>query len=160
MALFEIRKGRKEDIPGTLALIKELAEYERAKNEVEVTESELLNDGFGNNPAFGLFVASRENEIIGIAVYYHKYSTWKGRCVFLEDLVVKEDERQHGIGKLLFDEVVKVAKDSNARRLEWQVLDWNEPAIKFYQKLGASLDPEWLNGKLAYNQIQNYFQNI
>jgi len=160
MALFEIRKGRKEDIPGTLALIKELAEYERAKNEVEVTESELLNDGFGNNTAFGLFVASRENEIIGIAVYYHKYSTWKGRCVFLEDLVVKEDERQHGIGKLLFDEVVKVAKDTNARRLEWQVLDWNEPAIKFYQKLGASLDPEWLNGKLAYNQIQNYFQNI
>lgn len=160
MTPIEIRIGRKEDIPGTLALIKELAKYERAENEVEVTESELLNDGFGSSPAYGLFVASRNDEIIGIALYYHKYSTWKGRCIFLEDLVVKEAERQHGIGKLLFDEVVRVAKESHARRLEWQVLDWNEPAIKFYQKLGATLDPEWLNGKLVYASIQNYFNNL
>jgi GNAT superfamily N-acetyltransferase len=153
-----IRKGEPKDVPAALALIKELAEYERAPDEVEVTESELLEDGFGQNPSFGLFVAEYESQIIGIALYYFKYSTWKGKCVFLEDLVVKESFRRFGAGRLLFDEVVKVAKDMGARRLEWQVLEWNEPALFFYRKVGANLDSEWINGKLIYSQIQNYFE--
>jgi len=149
-----IRKGLPSDISQVLSLIKELAYYERAAAEVEITEQELLEDGFGNNPAYGLFVAEAGSDLIGIALYYEKYSTWKGRCIFLEDLVVREQYRSRGIGSLLFTSVVEVAKQRNYRRLEWQVLEWNHPAIAFYRKLGASLDPEWINGKLTYSQLQ------
>jgi len=149
-----IRKGLPADIPQVLALIRELAEYERAAGEVEVSEQELLEDGFGHDSAYGLFVAEAEKDIVGIALYYEKYSTWKGRCLFLEDLVVRESFRSMGIGSRLFDKVVEVAKEKNYRRLEWQVLEWNEPAIAFYRKKGAILDPEWINGKLTYSQLQ------
>lgn len=151
-----IRKGEAADVPRILELIRELAAYERAADQVEVSEEELLQDGFGAQPVYGLFVAEMNGRIEGIALYYIKYSTWKGKCVFLEDLVVTEKLRGRGIGKLLFDQVVEVAGRMHARRLEWQVLDWNEPAIRFYEKLGAHLDPEWLNGKLVYDQIQHY----
>ena len=152
-----IRKGTKNDLPQTLRLIKELAEYEKAPLEVAVTIEEMERDGFGEHPVFGFFVAEAEGGIVGIALYYIKYSTWKGKCVFLEDLIVTEKFRQSGIGKKLFDEVVKVAKAMNARRMEWQVLEWNEPAIRFYKKVNANLDAEWLNGRLVDEQIQNYF---
>lgn len=153
---FSIRKGIKTDLPQVLGLIKELAIYEKAPLEVAVTLEEMERDGFGPNPIFQYYVAEMEGKIVGIALYYIKYSTWKGKCVFLEDIIVTEQYRQFGIGKKLFDEVVKVAKETKARRLEWQVLEWNEPAIKFYKKLNATLDPEWWNGKLTDEQMKEY----
>lgn len=149
-----VRQGVKSDLPQVLNLVKELAAYEKAPNEVEVTVEEMEKDGFGEHPVFSFFVAEQNGKILGIAIYYVKYSTWKGKCLFLEDIVVTESHRQEGIGKRLFDEVLKVAKAMKVRRLEWQVLEWNEPAIRFYKKMNAHLDPEWINGKLVYEQIQ------
>jgi len=150
-----IRKGIKSDLPRVLGLIRELATYEKAPDEVTVTIEELEKDGFGEHPVFNFFVAEKET-IIGIALYYIKYSTWKGKCIFLEDLIVTEEFRKYGIGKKLFDEVVNVTKEMKAARLEWQVLEWNEPAIKFYKKLNSNFDKEWINCKLTGEQIQNY----
>lgn len=151
-----IRKGTKTDLPVVLNLVKELAIYEKAPNEVTVTLSDMERDGFGESPIFSFFVAEKDGTILGIALYYIKYSTWKGKCVFLEDIIVTEEYRQYGIGKKLFDEVVKVAKSMNVKRLEWQVLEWNEPAIKFYKKLNAHFDEEWINCKLTDKEIQEY----
>ena len=117
---YTIRKGVKADLPQVLNLIRELAVYERAPLEVTVTVEEMEQDGFGDNPIFKFFVAESENEIIGISLYYIKYSTWKGKCIFLEDIIVTEQLRKHGIGKKLFDEVVKIAKETKVKRLEWQ----------------------------------------
>lgn len=151
-----IRKGLKPDLPQVLKLIQELATYEKAPNEVAVTIAEMERDGFGDNPIFKFFVAEVEGKIVGISLYYIKYSTWKGKCVFLEDIIVTEEYRKYGIGKKLFDEVVKVAKEMKARRMEWQVLEWNEPAIKFYEKVNSHFDSEWVNCKLTDSEIQNY----
>lgn len=153
---FLVRKGTKPDLPQVLNLVKELAAYEKAPHEVTVTVADMERDGFGENPIFDFFVAEAENKIIGIALYYIKYSTWKGKCVFLEDIIVTEHYRKYGIGKKLFDEVVKVAKAMNVKRLEWQVLEWNEPAIKFYKKLDAHFDNEWINCKLTDKEIKNW----
>lgn len=151
-----IRKGLKNDLPQVLNLVKELAIYEKAPLEVTVTIEDMERDGFGDNPIFKFFVAESEGKIVGISLYYIKYSTWKGKCVFLEDIIVNEPFRKFGIGKKLFDEVVKVAKEMKVERLEWQVLEWNEPAIKFYEKLNSNFDGEWINCKLNGEQIQNY----
>ena len=151
-----IRKGLKADLPQVLNLVKELAAYEKAPDEVAVTLAEMERDGFGENPIFRYFVAEMQGKIVGMSLYYIKYSTWKGKCVFLEDIIVSEEYRKFGIGKKLFDPVVQVAKEMNARRLEWQVLEWNEPAINFYNKLDSHLDPEWINCKLTEEQIRNY----
>lgn len=151
-----IRKGTKTDLPAVLNLVKELAIYEKAPHEVTVTLNDMERDGFGKNPIFSFFVAEKDGTIVGIALYYIKYSTWKGKCVFLEDIIVTEEYRQYGIGKKLFDEVVKVAKAMHVKRLEWQVLEWNEPAIKFYKKLNAHFDEEWINCKLTDKEIQTY----
>jgi GNAT superfamily N-acetyltransferase len=153
---FSVRKGNHEDVSSVLGLIKELALYEKAPQEVTVTLEELTADGFGPNSIYGLFVAEEKNVIVGIALYYEKYSTWKGRSLFLEDIIVTESRRGKGIGHALFQAVIGVAKERNSARMEWQVLDWNEPAINFYKKYEASLDPEWLNGKLTREQIQEY----
>jgi GNAT superfamily N-acetyltransferase len=149
MMNLNIRLGGESDLPGVLKLIKELAIYEKAPNEVVVSEDEMKTWGFGPEKVFDFFVAENDGEIIGIALYYYKYSTWKGKCIFLEDIIVTEKERGKGIGKLLFDKVVRVAKEKKVRRLEWQVLEWNEPAINFYKKYGSNLDPEWINCKLT-----------
>ncbi len=151
-----IRKGTSEDVPAAYRLIKELALYEKAPEQVTITLEELVADGFGENPIYGLFVAEVDTEVIGIALYYEKYSTWQGRCIYLEDIVVTESERGKGIGHQLFQAVIGVAKERNSARMEWQVLDWNEPAINFYKKYNANLDGEWLNGKLTREQIQAY----
>lgn len=151
-----IRIGTAKDAPKVIALVKELALYEKAPNEVTLTLEELVDDGFGANPIYGLFVAEEGSEVVGIALYYEKYSTWKGRSLFLEDIIVTESKRGLGIGHLLFEEVISVAKTRNSARMEWQVLDWNEPAINFYKKYNAELDGEWLNGKLTREQIQAY----
>ena len=146
----EIRKGVREDIPEALQLVKELAIYEKAPKEVTVTVEEMERDGFGNEAVFTFYVAETENGIVGMALYYIKYSTWKGKCVFLEDIIVTEEYRKLGIGKKLFDEVLRDAKQLNVRRLEWQVLEWNEPAIKFYEKMNAYFDKEWINCKMTF----------
>ncbi|MEI6490079.1 MAG: GNAT family N-acetyltransferase [Bacteroidota bacterium] len=146
----EIRKGVREDIPEALQLVKELAIYEKAPNEVTVTVEEMERDGFGKEAVFTFYVAETEKGIVGMALYYIKYSTWKGKCVFLEDIIVTEAYRKLGIGKKLFDEVLRDAKQLNVHRLEWQVLEWNEPAIKFYEKMNAHFDKEWINCKMTF----------
>ncbi len=156
MSTLTIRKGQKEDLPSVLLLIKELAEFEKAPQEVEVTIEEMEKTGFGENPVFHFFVAENEKGIIGIALYYIKYSTWKGVCIFLEDLIVTQTQRGKGIGTMLFERMIALAKEMKVPRLEWQVLDWNEPAINFYKKYNANLDGEWLNGKLVYSQLQEF----
>ena len=149
----DIRKGTKADIAFALNLVKELAIYEKAPNEVEVTIEEMTEWGFGSNKQFDFFVALENEVIVGLALYYYKYSTWKGKCLFLEDIIVTESQRGKGLGKLLFDKVVQVAKDMKVRRMEWQVLDWNAPAIEFYKKYDATLDGEWVNCKLTNHQL-------
>ena len=149
-----IRKGEKADIPRALELVKELATYEKAPNEVEVTIAEMENWGFGADKVFDFYVGEYGGNIEGIALFYYKYSTWKGKCIFLEDIIVTEKMRGKGIGKLLFEEVVKVAKEQKVRRMEWQVLDWNETAINFYKKYNSLFDGEWINCKLTDKELQ------
>lgn len=151
----DIRKGIPSDIPEVLHLVKELAAFENAPNEVDVTVEEMTEWGFGYDKQFDFFVALENNIIIGIALYYYKYSTWKGKCLFLEDIIVTETHRGKGVGKLLFDQVVIIAKETKVRRMEWQVLDWNTTAIEFYKKYGAHLDGEWVNCKLTDHQLEN-----
>ena len=151
-----IRPGEKRDIPAAHSLIQELAEYEKAPNEVTTTVASMEEDGFGERPFYEFFVAESEGEIVGIAVYFYSYSTWKGRAMYLEDLVVRESKRRLGIGKLLFDALVKKAKEIGAKRLSWQVLDWNTPAIEFYKKINAEMDPTWVNCRFSETGLVNY----
>ena len=140
-----IRKGIKEDIPQVLDLVKELAEYENALDKVSNTVERMVKDGFGNNPVYNLFVAENNNQITGIAITFFRYSTWKGKVLYLEDLVIKNQDRRKGIGKKLFEEVIKFAKKENCVGLSLQVLDWNESAINFYKKYNVDFDDEWIN---------------
>jgi len=150
-----IRIGTVKDLPQVLNLIKDLAAFENEPNEVEVTITEMQNWGFGKDKIFDFFVLEIDNIIIGLALYYFKYSTWKGKCLFLEDIIVKENVRNKGYGKKLFNAVVEVAKNTGVKRMEWQVLDWNKNAIEFYNKYQANLDSKWLNCKLNYSQLQS-----
>ncbi len=145
-----IRPGTPADLPAALALIQELAIYERAPDAVVTTVETMTRDGFGPNRVFEFLVAEQQADgaLLGIALYFPAYSTWKGRMLYLEDLVVTEAARGQGIGQLLFDAVVAEARRQGACRLRWQVLDWNAPAIRFYERQAAALDPEWLNGTL------------
>jgi len=152
-----IRRGVEADLPQVHGLIRELAEYERAADAVTNTLADMRRDGFGPAPVFSFFVLENEAAaIIGLALYYTAYSTWKGRMLFLEDLVVTETARRGGYGRRLFEAVVAEAKATGARRMKWQVLDWNEPAIGFYKKLGANIESEWLNGNLTEVQLAAY----
>ena len=152
-----LRRGVEADLPQVLALVKELAVYERAPDAVTNTLAAMQRDGFGPEPIFSFFVLENDAaQIIGIALFYTAYSTWKGRMLYLEDLVVTEAARRGGLGKLLFDAVVAEARATGAVRLKWQVLDWNEPAITFYKKLGANVENEWLNGNLDEAQLASY----
>ncbi len=152
-----LRRGVEADLPQVLALIQELAEYERAPDAVTNTLADMQRDGFGAKPIFSFFVLeSQAAEIVGLALFYTAYSTWKGRMLYLEDLVVTEAARRGGFGRLLFDAVVAEARATGAKRMKWQVLDWNEPAIAFYKKLGANIEDEWLNGNLDDAQLAGY----
>ena len=152
----KIRKGVKSDLPSVLELIKELAVYEKALHEVEITLEQLEEDGFGEEPVFRFLVATENEQIVGLALYYFRYSTWKGKAIYLEDLVVKESHRGRGYGQKLLDAIVEEARQTGSKQVRWQVLDWNEPAINFYKKLGAHLDDEWINCTLTAKQIANY----
>lgn len=144
-----IRKAERRDVPIILELIKGLAEYEKAPNEVINTVQGLEHDLF-DDKICEAFVALDNDQIIGFALYYTSYSTWKGACIYLEDLYVLPEHRRTGAGSMLFDAVVDVAKQRKVARMDWQVLDWNDPAISFYQKKNAVLDDEWLNGRLFF----------
>ena len=138
-----IRKATKNDMPSVLELIQELAIFEKEPDAVVVTVDDLVRDGFSENPLFQCFVAEVDNEIIGMALYYYRYSTWKGKTIHLEDLIVKESKRGTGAGFALYKEIIKQGKAKNVRRIEWNVLDWNTPAINFYEKSGAKVLGDW-----------------
>ncbi len=141
----KIRRAVREDCPRLLELVKELAEYEKAPQEVTVSLEHFMESGFGKDPVWWAFVAETENTVIGFALYYIRYSTWKGQAMYLEDLLVTQNMRGKGIGKLLFDRLIEEAKEKKFNRIVWQVLDWNEPAFNFYRKYNASLDDGWVN---------------
>jgi GNAT superfamily N-acetyltransferase len=144
-------------MPAVHALIRELAIYERAEHEFVVTVEQLTADGYGLVPIFECLVAENETVgIVGMALFYTKYSTWKGACIYLEDLVVQENFRGFGLGKRLLEVLMVLARDRKVGRLEWQVLDWNNPAIGFYEKMGAVLDEEWINCKFTFEQLQAF----
>jgi GNAT superfamily N-acetyltransferase len=143
-----IRKASPEDIPAVFALIEELAIYEKAPHELINTPQQLLTDGFGDQPLYQLLVAEVDSVVVGISLSYFRYSTWKGKCLYLEDIVITQSYRRYGIGSQLFEATIELGKSLGCRRLNWQVLEWNEPAINFYKKHGAGLDPEWVNGWL------------
>lgn len=138
-----IRKATKNDMTSVLELIQELATFEKEPDAVVVTVDDLVRDGFSENPLFQCFVAEVDGEIIGMALYYYRYSTWKGKTIHLEDLVVKENKRGTGAGFALYKEIIKQGKAENVRRIEWNVLDWNTPAIQFYEKSGAKVLDDW-----------------
>ncbi|HBD26672.1 GNAT family N-acetyltransferase [Flavobacterium sp.] len=151
-----IRKATKNDMPSVLELIQELATFEKEPDAVVVTVDDLIRDGFSENPLFQCFVAEEENEIIGMALYYYRYSTWKGKTIHLEDLIVKESKRGTGAGFALYKEIIKQGKAENVRRIEWNVLDWNTPAIDFYEKSGAKVLGDWRVVHMDENGITNF----
>ena len=144
-----IRKANRSDVAAIFGLIEELALYEKAPDQVTNSIENLTIDLFDKCLCEAI-VAEFNTEIVGFALFYTSYSTWKGACLYLEDFYVKEEKRKHGIGQSLFDEILRIAKIKNVKRMDWQVLEWNEPAIRFYQKQQAILDPEWLNGRLFF----------
>lgn len=140
-----IRRAVKKDCPRLLELVQELALYEKAPQEVTVTLDHFIESGFGANPVWWAFVAEEDGLVQGFALYYVRYSTWKGQRMYLEDILVTEQARGRGIGKLLFDQLIVEAKERKFNGIVWQVLEWNEPAINFYKKYNASFDSEWIN---------------
>lgn len=149
--MIQIRKGVQADLPRAFELIQELALYERAPEEVTNTLEMMQADGFGEKPVFEFLVAEDENgRIPGMSLYYWRYSTWKGKRLYLEDLIVSEEFRGQGIGKLLFDATIRQAREAGATGMVWQVLDWNEPAIRFYEKYAARMDAGWINCHLDF----------
>ena len=154
----KLRKGEKEDMPTVLLLIKELAVFEKEPDAVVLTEADLVRDGFGESPLFHTFVAEVVGEIVGIALYYYRYSTWKGRTIHLEDLIVKEKMRGSGLGFELYTAVIAQGKNDGVRRIEWNVLDWNTPAIEFYEKSGAKVLKDWLVAQMDENGINAFLE--
>lgn len=153
-----IRKGRIEDMPRVLELIQELAVFEKQPDAVQVTVSDLERDGFGPNRLFQILVAELDGEIPGIALFYNRFSTWKGKTIHLEDLIVSEQYRGSGIGMKLYQAVMAEAKNQNVRRVEWNVLDWNTPAISFYEKTGAVVFKDWLVAQMDEKGLTDFLE--
>ena len=154
-----IRAGRKEDMKAVLNLIQELAEFEKEPDAVIVTVEDLIRDGFGDQALFHVFVAEIDSEIVGIAFYYYRYSTWKGKIIHLEDLVVKNNMRGKGVGYALYSEIIKQAQRDNVKRIDWNVLNWNTPAIDFYEKTGAKVLKEWHVAQMDEAGIADFIKN-
>ena len=152
-------KFKPEDMKGVLALIQELADFEKEPDAVVITEDDLIRDGFGTHPLFHVFVAEVDDNLVGIALYYYRYSTWKGKTIHLEDLVVKQSMRGTGLGYALYSEIIKQGKKDNVRRIEWAVLDWNTPAIAFYENSGAKVFDEWKIAQMDEESINYFVEN-
>jgi GNAT superfamily N-acetyltransferase len=156
---FIIRKGTAKDMESALDLITELAVFEKEPDAVEITVDELITDGFSENPKFNIFVAEEENSIIGIALFYERYSTWKGKTIHLEDLMVTESKRKLGAGKALYTAVLKYAYDNNFNRVAWEVIDWNTNAIDFYKSTGATYLNDWSVVQMDRENLAKFIQN-
>ncbi|MFM2213357.1 MAG: hypothetical protein RL427_620 [Bacteroidota bacterium] len=155
-----IRKGEITDMPAALDLIRELATFEKEPDAVVVTIADLERDGFGPNPLFHTFIAEVNREVVGMALYYYRYSTWKGKTIHLEDLIVKERMRGSGLGFALYKAVIAKGKKDHVRRIEWNVLDWNTPAIDFYIKSGAKVLEDWRVAQMDENGINEFLSKL
>lgn len=155
-----IRKGEKKDMKAVLELIQELAAFEKEPDAVVVTIADLERDGFGDHPLFYTFVAEVDNEIVGTALYYYRYSTWKGKTIHLEDLIVKEKMRGSGLGFALYSKIIEQGQLDKVRRIEWNVLDWNTPAIDFYIKSGAKVLDTWRVAQMDENGINEFLSKL
>ena len=155
---FIIRKGQKEDMNSVLELIVELAVFEKLPNEVEITVDDLLKDGFSENSKFNVFVAEENSVIVGAALFYERYSTWKGRIIHLEDLIVTQEKRGLGIGVALYRAVLKHGYDLGCKRITWDVLDWNTPAKDFYKSTGATVLDDWQVVHMKEDALKNFIE--
>lgn len=164
-----IRKGEQKDMKAVLELIQELAVFEKEPAAVEVTVADLERDGFSSNPLFHTFVAEIDEnssdseqvkQIVGMALYYYRYSTWKGKTIHLEDLIVKEEMRGSGVGFALYSKIIEQGEIDNVRRIEWAVLDWNTPAIEFYKKSGAKVFEDWRIAQMDEQGISSFLRNL
>ena len=155
-----IRKGEIKDMNDVLELIQELATFEKEPDAVEVTVEDLIRDGFGENPLFKTFIAEVDNQIVGMALFYYRYSTWKGKTIHLEDLIVKEKMRGSGIGYALYSKIIGQGKKDKVRRIEWNVLDWNTSAIDFYEKSGAKVFDDWRIAQIDEKGINDFLSRM
>lgn len=153
-----IREASKEDMPAVLELIRELAVFEKEPDAVIVTAEDLKRDGFGENPAFRCFVAEVDGEIQGMALIYFRYSTWKGKTVHLEDLIVREEFRGKGLGNALYRRVIEYAREQGVKRTEWVVLDWNTPARDFYERSGATVFTDWCTVQMDEEAMEKFLK--
>lgn len=156
---FTIRLGKAKDMQEVHNLIMELAIFEKEPNAVEITVEDLVNDGFSNNPKFKIFVAEQEGAIIGIALFYERYSTWKGKAIHLEDLIVTKNKQKIGAGKALYTAVLKYAHDNNFNRVAWEVIDWNTNAIEFYKSTGATYLNNWSVVQMNQENLAKFIEN-
>ena len=151
-----IRKAEINDMVSVLGLIKELAEFEREPKSVSINVDDLINDGFSDNPKFRCLVAEKNKNVVGMALFYGRYSTWKGKTLHLEDLIVKKNFRGQGIGKKLYKKFIEIASQEGVRRAEWVALDWNVKAIKFYENSGAKVLNDWKTIQIDKKSMKNY----
>ncbi|WP_010135046.1 GNAT family N-acetyltransferase [Ochrovirga pacifica] len=157
---YTIRKAKRKDVPTIYSLIQELAVFEKEPEAVEITVQDLEEDGFGEQPKFEVFIAENNEKVLGMALFYYRYSTWKGKTIHLEDLIVKEDARGKGVGRLLYNEVLKYAHQLQVRRVEWAVLNWNTPAVEFYKNSGADIFEDWRIVQMNQQQLDDYIKHI
>ena len=157
---FVIRKAEKKDASDILKLIQHLADFEKEPEAVEVTLQDIETDGFGDNPLFQTLIAEKDNKVVGMALYYYRYSTWKGKTIHLEDLIVYENMRKQNIGNELYKAVLKQAYKENVRRVEWVVLDWNTPARNFYLNSGAKILDGWETVQMDENGLKQYIATL
>ena len=155
-----IRNGEKSDMKAVLELIQELAVFEKEPEAVVITVADLERDGFGDNPLFHTFVAEVDGIIVGMALYYYRYSTWKGRTIHLEDLIVSEKMRGTGLGLALYSKIMEQGKKDGVRRIEWNVLDWNKPAVDFYLKSGAKILEDWRVVQMDEQGINDFLSKL
>lgn len=158
--MITIRKANLGDLTEVLSLIQELATFEKEPDAVELTVEELAREGFGEHPLFRILIAETADQIVGMALFYPRFSTWKGRTIHLEDLIVKESQRGKGIGRLLYSEVMKIAFEEGVRRVEWVVLDWNTPAVEFYKKTGAQVLGDWRTVQMDQQGLANFIKTL
>lgn len=156
---FIVRQGEEKDMQSVFDLITELAVFEKEPDAVDISVTDLINDGFSENPKFKIFVAEQENQIIGIALFYERYSTWKGRTIHLEDLIVTKNKQKIGAGKALYTAVLKYAFDHDFNRVAWEVIDWNVNAIDFYKSTGATYLKDWSVVQMNKEYLAKFIQN-